>query len=106
MRGPIKGALHDELRNSLRLKKAYEKELRELPKGSLSVKEIRGHKYAYIARRKGGKVRFEYKGKMPEEEMRKYEEAKKIRARDRKLLARVKKQIKYLKGALRGKEPI
>ncbi|MCB4757249.1 MAG: hypothetical protein LHV69_09540 [Elusimicrobia bacterium] len=106
MRGPIKGALYGELQNSLRMKKAYEKELRELPQGSLSVKEIRGNEYAYLARRKGGKVEFEYKGKISEEERKKYQEAKEIRARDRTLLARVKKQIKYLKGALRGKEPI
>jgi len=106
MRGPIKGALYEELQNSLRMKKAYEKELRELPSGSLSMKEIRGNEYAYIAKRKGGKVQFEYRGKISEEEKKKFQEAKEIRARDRKLLARVKKQIKYIKGALRGKEPI
>ena len=40
------------------------------------------------------------------EERKKYQEAKEIRARDRKLLAQVKKQIRYLKGALRGREAI
>ncbi len=106
MRGPIKGVLHEELQNSLKMKKAYEKELRELPKGSLSVKEIRGNEYVYIAKRKGSKVEFVYKGKMSEAEQEKYRKAKEIRARDRKLLAQVKKQIKYLKGALRGREAI
>jgi hypothetical protein len=106
MRGVIKGVLHEELQNSLRMKKAYEKELRELPQGALSVKEIRGNEYAYIAKRKGGKVQFEYKGKISEAEKKKYQEAKVYRARYRQLLSKVKKQIKYLKGALRGKEPI
>ena len=35
-----------------------------------------------------------------------YEEAKKLRAKYRNLLSQVKKQIKYLRGALRGKESI
>ena len=33
--GPIKGVLKEELSNSLRMKKGYERELGKLPKGSL-----------------------------------------------------------------------
>ncbi len=106
MRGVIKGVLYEELQNSKRMKKAYEKAIRELPKGSLSIKMIRGKEYAYLAQRKGGKVRFIYKGKLSDEEKKKFEEAKVFRARYRHLLSRVKKQIRYLNGALRGREPI
>lgn len=106
MRGVIKGILYEELQNSKRMKKGYEAELRKLPKGSLSVKEIRGHQYAYIAKRKGDRVQFEYKGKISEQERKKYQEAKETRAKYRSLLSQVKKQIRYLNGALRGKEPI
>ena len=38
--------------------------------------------------------------------IKKYKEAKLLRAKYRKLLSRVKKQIKFLRGALRGKEPV
>lgn len=56
--------------------------------------------------REKGKVRFIYKGKLSEEEVKEYEQAKEYRAKYRKLLSEVKKQIKFLKGTLRGKEPV
>ena len=104
--GVIKGVLKEELKNSLQMKKDYERELAKLPKGSLIRKIIRGHEYYYLVERKNGKVKFTYKGKATKEEINKYKEAKIYRAKYRKLLAKVKKQIKYLKGALRGKESI
>lgn len=106
MRGVIKGVLREELENSLRMKKAYESELRKLPKGSLAVRKIRGHDYYYLVKRSGEKVKFSYLGKVSEPERRKYEDAKQKRAQHRKLLSQVKKQIRFLKGALRGKEAI
>jgi hypothetical protein len=39
MRGTIKGVLAEELKNSIRMKKNYEAELKKLPKGSLVVKK-------------------------------------------------------------------
>ena len=106
MKGAIKGALAEELENSLRMKKEYEKALEKLPKGCISVKRIRGHEYCYLVQRVGKKVKYTYKGKISEREKKKYEEAKALRAKYRKLLSQVKKQIKFLRGALRGKEPI
>lgn len=106
MRGVIKGVLAEELQNSLRMKKAYEKALKGLPQGSLAVRKIKGQQYYYLAKRVGGKVKHFYKGKISEEEKRKYEEAKVFRAKYRKLLAQVKKQIRFLRGSLRGKEAI
>ena len=105
-RGVIKGALAEELENSLRMKREYEKAIRKLPKGCIAIKERRGHKYCYLALRKGKKVKYIYKGKLPEDEIRKYREVKKLRAKYRKLLSQVKKQIKFLRGSLRGKEAI
>jgi len=106
MRGVIKGVLAEELQNSLRMKKGYEEALRRLPQGCLAVRKIRGRPYYYIVKRVDKKVKYIYKGKMAEEEKRKYSEAVKLRAKYRKLLSQVKKQIKFLKGALRGKEAI
>ena len=106
MRGVIKGVLAEELGNSLRMKKGYEQALNALPKGCLAIKKIKGREYCYLVRRQGKKVKYVYKGKLPAEEMKKYEEAKVLRAKYRKLLSQVKKQIRFLKGSLRGKEPV
>lgn len=106
MRGVIKGVLNDELKNSLRMKKEYEKALRKLPGGCLAVRKIHGHKYYYLVRRENQKVRYIYKGKITEEEKQKYLKAKESRAKYRNLLSQVKKQIKFLRSSLRGKEAI
>ncbi len=106
MAGVIKGVLKEELQNSLRMRKEYEQALKDLPKGSLAVRVIRGHKYYYLVRRIGKKVRYIYRGKISEEEKQKYLEAKESRAKYRKLLSQVKKQIKFLRSSLRGKEAI
>src|SRR3989338_5097360 len=95
MRGVIKGALAEELDNSLRMKKEYEAALASLPRGCLAIRRIRGHEYYYLAQRAGKKVKYVYKGKISEEEKKKYEEAKILRAKYRKLLSQVKKQIKF-----------
>ena len=102
----IKSVLEEELANSLAMKKDYERELAKLPKGSLVKKKIKGHEYYYLEVRDKGKVRFVYKGKLSDKEIEKYKQAKEYRAKYRKLLSQIKKQIKFLKGALRGKEPV
>ncbi len=104
--GVIKGVLKEELKNSLQMKSHYERELAKLPQGSLVKKKIKDHEYYYLLQRVNGKVTFTYKGKVSKEEIIKYQEAKKYRAKYRKLLSQVKKQIKYLRGVLRGKESI
>ena len=104
--GPIKGVLKEELDNSLHLQKDYEGELLKLPKGSLIKKRIKGHDYYYLVLRDNGKVKFIYKGQASKEELEKYGKAKVFRAKYRKLLSQVKKQVKFLRGSLRGKEPI
>ena len=106
MRGIIKGVLAEELENSLRMRKEYEEALKRLPQGCLAIRKIRGHKYCYLVKRIGKNVKYIYKGKVSEEEMAKFEEAKMMRAKYRNLLSRVKKQIKFLRGALRGKEAV
>jgi hypothetical protein len=104
--GVTKEVLREELENSLRMKNDYEKNLAKLPKGSLTKKIIKGHEYYYLQLREEGKVKFIYKGKVSEQEIKKYQEAKKYRANYRKLLSQVKKQIKFLRSTLRGKESI
>lgn len=100
----IKGVLEEELQNSLRMQKEYEKALSALPRGVLVKKVIKGYSYYYLMKREGNKVRFEYRGKVNGQEIKHYEAVKKDRARYRKLLADVKKQVAFLRRALRGKE--
>jgi len=102
----IKTVLREELENSSRLEKEYKKLLKALPQGALVSKIIKGNQYYYLAKRVGKKVKHFYKGKISGEEKKKYEEAKKMRSKYRNLLSKVKKQIRYLKGVLRGKEEI
>ena len=102
----IKSVLREELANSLAMKRDYERELARLPKGSLVKKKIKGHEYYYLQVREKSKVRFIYKGKLSDREVEGYKQAKEYRAKYRKLLSQVKKQIKFLKGILRGKEPV
>ena len=106
MQGPIKNVLAEELKNSLRMKKAYEKALRELPAGCLVSRSIRGRDYYYLVKRKGKKVSYFYRGKVSAGEIKRFDGVKKKRAQYRSLLSRVKRQIQFLRGALRGKEPI
>ncbi len=40
----------------------YRKAINALPRGSISEKTLRARRYAYLARRDGGKVRFTYIG--------------------------------------------
>ncbi len=103
----IKGVLKEELDNSIKMKKKYEEELASLPVGSLIKKKIKGHEYYYIVLRKNGNVKFIYKGKNVSEDLiREYKRAKELRKKYRNALSQLKKQIKFLKGALRGQESI
>lgn len=102
--GVIKGVLKEELKNSLRMKRGYEATIKKLPKGTITSRMVRGHKYYYLVSKKNGKLIYKYKGKISIEESKKYEDAKKQRAKYTKLLNQVKKQIKFLRRSLRGKE--
>ena len=106
MRGVIKGVLAQELKNSLSMQEGYEREIMNLPSGCLSKKVIRGHEYYYLVKREGKKVVYQYKGIVTPQEIKRYQEAKEKRVKYRRLLSQVKKQVRYLKGTLRGKEPV
>ena len=102
----IKSVLREELDNSLRMQERYEQELAKLPRGSLVKRRIRGHEYHYLVYREDGKVRSVYRGKPAVEEIAKYRAARDQRAKFRPLLSKVKRQVRFLRGVLRGKEPI
>ncbi len=100
----LKDFLQEELKNSKDLKKAYENELKKIPKGALVKKQIKGHDYHYLAYKQNGKVHYIYKGKLPQKELHRYLKAKKRRAQIRPLLSQVKKQIHFLKKVLNDRQ--
>ena len=102
----IKAVLREELHNAQVMKKEYEKALKALPKGAAVKKIIKNREYWYLMSREGKKVKFKYMGKPDKEKIEKYQEAKKLRAKYRNLLSKVKIREKYLKGVLRGKREI
>ncbi len=103
----IKGVLKEELANSLRMQKRFGKELSKLPKGSISKRKIKGHEYYYLVYRENGKFISIYKGKsVSDKELKKYSQYKDLRSKYRKSLSLLKKQTRFLKGTLRGKESI
>ena len=102
----IKSILQEELNNSLQMKEDYERELANLPKGSLVKKKIKRHEYYYLVLREAGKVKFVYKGVVSEAEILQFQEIKKTRAKYRNLLSQIKKQIKFLRSSLRGKQAV
>ncbi len=79
----LNGILTEELNRLKSLKKHYEDNLGNLPKGSLILKEIKGHTYYYLNYREGKKGIFKYLGKLSDEEIsqikNKIEERRKIK---------------------------
>lgn len=96
----IRGVLAEELKNSERLLIKYQEAMAALPKGSIVEKKIKGRVFAYLAYRDGARVKFDYKGKISPEEKAKYAEAKALRAKYRRLIADLRKQVVFLKRAL------
>jgi len=70
-------------------------------------RKIKGKDYFYLIYREDGKFKAIYKGKfVSEKDIKRFQEVRDLRNKYRKLLSLSKKQIRYLKGALRGKEEI
>ena len=89
--GIIKGVLREELENSIRLKKDYEK-------------SVKSHRVAF---REGKKVKFIYKGKeLSKEYIAELEKEKQLRVKYKKLIQKLNKRIRYLRKALHGKEDV
>jgi len=102
----IKPVLREELQNSLQMLSDYETALAKLPKGSLIKKTVKGNVYYYLVYREAGKVKFVYKGRPKRREIEDYEKLKRTRAKYRSQISQLKKQVRYLRGVLRGKEEI
>ncbi|HBA84796.1 MAG TPA: hypothetical protein DCZ95_11940 [Verrucomicrobia bacterium] len=103
----IRELLKEELANSVRMERDYQRELARLPRGCVVKKLIRGKAYYYLAFREEGKVRFQYQGRdMDVKKIALHRKAKQDRIQYRKLLSEVRKQIKFMRKALRAKQAV
>jgi hypothetical protein len=102
----IKAVLREELENSVWMQERYEEELSKLPRGSLVKRRIKGRDYYYLVYREDGRVRSVYQGRPRAAEIARYRAARDQRAKYRKLLSKARRQVRFLRGVLRGKEPI
>jgi len=58
----ISGWLADECDRLKRIVPEYEEQIRNLPKGSISIRKIGSEEYVYLKRRENGKIKSEYIG--------------------------------------------
>lgn len=101
----LKGVLKEELENAKGRYADYKGDLRKLPRGVLVKKQIRDHSYYYLVFKKGKKVKFIYKGKyVSKEEIQKYADAKRLRAKYIHYMADLNKEISLLKRVLNARE--
>jgi len=103
--GVIKGVLKEELVNSFDLVNRYKEEITKI-KGCLVRKKIGKRYYYYLAKRQGKKIKFIYKGPISEEIRKAYSQQRKMLSKYKKLLQQSKRQVIFIKRALRGKEAI
>jgi hypothetical protein len=95
--------LEEERRRLLSLKARYERQLTELPKGTLSKKKRWNREYLYLAYRESGKVKFEYIGPV-DSEVAEDLEAKVRRRKDlEEKLSEVVKNLADVERGLRGR---
>lgn len=100
----VKAVLQEEYERLNSLMEKYRQEASRLPVGSVSIKEIRGHKYAYIARRIGGRISFQYIGKASSPEAARIVAAIQKRKEYESKMKSLRKDIKELERALDGRK--
>jgi hypothetical protein len=97
----LQGMLQEELQNSQHRLRAYQKQLGRLPRGALYQRLVNGRPYWYLERMINGKVVNQYKGgRLPENEIQKFQKAKRDRVEFRKAVQLIKKQIVILERAV------
>ncbi len=81
----IQTVLKEEYKRLHKLQKRYQKEIGNLPKGSFSIKNRKGRKYAYRAYRENDKIKTDYIGKMDSDS-----------AKEAKILIKKRKELEAL----------
>lgn len=99
----LKDILKEELERLKQLEQVYNEEIAKLPRGSLIKKNINGNIYYYMNYRDNGKGIFKYIGKMSEKELKNKQAQIDERRKLKKLLRKVRKDIKKLEKMINGK---
>lgn len=88
------------------MEKNYARRLKQLPKGNLIKKTIKGREYWYMQIRDGQKVRFEYVKNPSATKIARYAKAKESRKKYRGLLAQARLQVKQMRKMLKHGQSI
>lgn len=89
----IKSVVLEEERRNAEMIATYEKELKSLPKGNLSIKKIGNNEYYYLKYRNGKKIVTDYIGKDKGKIAQIEEQIKRRKHHENMLSALVKEQI-------------
>jgi hypothetical protein len=98
----IRGIVQEEEERLKSLLEYYSEQLKEFPRGSVRIRELKGNQYAYLVYREEGRVKNEYLGSILSEKVQQtIEQANqrnKIRAQQKEAMV----ILKEVKGMLRG----
>lgn len=97
----VSDILRDELKRLQKLETKYAAQVKKLPIGSISLKERRTQKYAYLAYREGSKVKFDYLGRSDSDSVKELASQIKERKKYEKLLKKIKGDIKEIDKAIK-----
>ena len=97
----LKGILKEEQERLKEAQGSYEREIAQLPKGSVQLKRIKERDYAYRAYRRGKRVVYEYVGDLQPEELKGLKQKIELRQRYEEKLREVKMNLKEVKRMIR-----
>lgn len=100
----IKNIMQEEYERLQALCKKYINKINALPKGAVSIKKRKKSEYLYLAKRQGGKVKFEYIGSVDSGKVRKIMEQVKFRKDYSQKLKQVKNDLKEIEKVIHGRK--
>ncbi|HUI92906.1 MAG TPA: hypothetical protein VLX68_11720 [Chitinivibrionales bacterium] len=102
--GSVFHVIKEERKRLNEAKAAYEITIAKEEKGSPQIKHVGRKDYLYLARRVGNKIKYRYVGHLDSEASRRVLDSVKKRREYEKLLKGIKKDIKEVRRALRGRK--
>jgi hypothetical protein len=100
----IKNIMQEEHQRLQALCQKYIEKIDSLPKGAVSIKKRNKGEYLYLARRRDGKVKFDYIGSVASENARKILEQVKFRKDYEGKLKQVKGDLREIEKVIRGRK--
>jgi hypothetical protein len=96
--------MQEEQRRLHALCQKYIDKINALPKGTVSIKKRNKNEYLYLARRRNGKVKFDYIGSIDSKKARKILEQVKLRKDYELKLKQVKKDLQEIEKVIHGRK--